>query len=400
MEKIKNTNYKKVTEIKYHKLVILILLTITATPIISGSTFNYLIFILSVGSIIFLLIFKSIQINYYIIWSIVILLIVILSITWSLDETLAFGKSKSYLLVIIVYIYLSLLIKNKKDVYTALNLFILSRFLMMIYIIFTVDASSLGTMRIGSDNLGEEWNANAIGMNLAFASYSSVVLLNKKYGIRGFYFLCLLLFPLVTVFTGSRKALFILFFSIILYSIFNSKKNILKKITFYLVFVFFSFYLLMNNEILYEILGSRMEDLVYGFFGDNNTDASTSTRKLMIESGLNFFNDKPLFGYGINNYRELLGRLLGDYRYSHNNYIELLVGIGLFGTIIYYLGFMFILLKALKNKSELSVFVLVSIISLLIIDYGLVSYNSYYIHFFICISFCSVFISQKNKTFN
>ena len=51
---------------------------------------------------------------------------------------------------------------------------------MLIYIIIIIDFTIVGVMRIGAGSLGEEWNANTIGMNLALGAFSIFILLKEK----------------------------------------------------------------------------------------------------------------------------------------------------------------------------------------------------------------------------
>src|SRR5699024_3962119 len=103
-------------------------------------------------------------------------------------------------------------------------------------------------------------------------------------------------------------------------------------------------------------------------------------------------------GYGINNYIDLLGAAIGEYAYSHNNYVELLVGVGLIGTVVYYLAFIYIFRNAIRHLNNYSKFAIVTVITILIIDYGLVSYNLVYIQFFIGLAFSAILLdSQVNE---
>lgn len=385
--------------VKYHKAMFLILLTISSLPILKGTVSNYILIILTLTSIIILLLTSDIYFNHYITWSLLVGLYLILSVFWSLDTTLAIGQSKKYFLTMIIYSYLALLIKDKSDLISAFKIFILSRLVMLIYIIITIDISTLGTMRIGASSLGEEWNSNAIGMNFALAALSIIVVL--KNGDRKLkkplYLLLFILFSTFTLLTGSRKALFILIFSIFTYILLISRKKILKNGIIYGALLFILYFFIMKTEFLYEILGKRIEGLIASLTGTGEVDNSTSTRKFMIDMGIEFFKERPILGYGINNYRELLGIFAGDYRYSHNNYIELLVGIGLFGTVLYYFAFYYLIKKSLNNINNLTIFTIVTSLVILIIDYGLVSYNSLYIHFLICVSFSALAISSREE---
>jgi len=98
-------------KIKYHKLAIFFLLTITSLPIIMTTFTQYLLVIVSMSSIAILLITSRLHINYYIIWMVVVGLVILLSITWSLESEWAIGQGKAYLINFSIFVYLSLLIK-------------------------------------------------------------------------------------------------------------------------------------------------------------------------------------------------------------------------------------------------------------------------------------------------
>lgn len=386
---------------KYNKIVVFIYLMITGLPTIGGSIINNLLFGLIIASIFLLLITSdgiNIRNNSYLKWILVVVIILFISIIWAVNKDIAIGRFNRVILIASFCIYVSFLIKNKKDFNTALKLFVLSRIIMALYILIILDYNTLGEMRIGADNLGEDWNANSIGMNLALASFSVFFILkteiNKNFFKKFIYYLSILLFVFVTIFTGSRKALFILIFSIGLFSLLNRERNKIIKFGFIALLLGVITYMSLNIPVLYNVLGSRIDGFIANLTGQGVVDASTRTRMLMIDTGLEIFKEKPILGHGIDSFRQLYYNVTGDFRYSHNNYIELLVSIGLFGTGIYYIGLLSILRKSLYYKDNMYlIFSFVLIMTILIIDYGLVSYTSYLIQFFICLAFVSVRIS-------
>ena len=97
------------------------------------------------------------------------------------------------------------------------------------------------------------------------------------------------------------------------------------------------YYVIMGNEFLYNVIGYRFEIIKGMFEGTGTIGRSTWERAYMISLGLEKFVDRPIFGYGLGNYQELLVRAgFGKATYSHNNVIELLTGVGLIGTILFY----------------------------------------------------------------
>src|SRR5699024_8276805 len=369
---------------KYHKIVVLLYLTITGIPIISGSVINYGLFgLISISIFVLLITNKGLKIrnNNYLKWIIPVVIILFLSVLWVDDVGQSLGRLTRISLIVLFCIYITFLVKDKADFNTALKLFLLSRLIMVVYLLTVLDFSTLGEVRIGADNLGEEWNANSIGMNLALAAFSAFFILkmekNKLKVKKLIYMLSIALFIIIIVFTGSRKALFIFVFSVGLFSLLNKDKNKFTKLGFLGLVLILVGYISLNNPFLYNVLGSRIEGLFASFTGEGKVDASTSTRMNMINAGITFFEERPLFGHGIDSFRQIYFNYVGDYRYSHNNYVELLVSVGIFGTVIYYLGLLSILKKTFKKTNPYLIFSFVVIVTILIIDYGLVSYTSY-----------------------
>src|SRR5699024_4797033 len=217
-------------------------------------------------------------------------------------------------------------------------------------------------------------------MNLALAAFSHLFILKMEKNTfkvkKLIYMLSMLLFIIVIVFTGSRKALFIFVFSIGLFSLLYKDKNKFTKQGFIGLVLILVGYISLNNPFLYNVLGSRIEGLFASFTDDGKVDERTSRRMHIVNSGLNIFKEKPLFGYGIDSFRQLYFNYVGDYRYSHNNYVELLVSVGVFGTVIYYFGLLSVLKKSFNKTNPYLIFPFVVIATILIIDYGLVSYTS------------------------
>src|SRR5699024_3787314 len=146
------------------------------------------------------------------------------------------GRLTRIALIVLFCIYITFLIKDKADFNTALKLFLLSRLIMVVYLLTVLYFSTLVEIRIGADNLGVEWNANSIGMNLALAAFSAFFILKIEKNTlkvkKLIYMLSMLLFIIVIVFTGSRKALFIFVFSIGLFSLLYKDKNKFTKLGF------------------------------------------------------------------------------------------------------------------------------------------------------------------------
>lgn len=177
---------------------------------------------------------------------------------------------------------------------------------------------------------------------------------------------------------------------------FNNIKN--KRRAFILIIlVAVLFYLVvMKVPLFYCVIGNRMESMIAGFIGVGDVDESFTIRMLMITVGKELFKLKPVFGHGIGSY----GWLSGFNTYAHNNSIELLVGIGFIGTLIFYSLHIYILKELFIKKDNLYLLpIIICVLSLLFLDYGLVSYKDFAFQMILAISFAAVSINEKASTF-
>lgn len=108
-------------------------------------------------------------------------------------------------------------------------------------------------------------------------------------------------------------------------------------------------------------------------------DYSTVLRARFIERGLALMTEAPIFGQGLDAFR----LISGEGTYAHNNYIDLGVGVGVLGLIIYY-GWPLILMYGLARllwqgdprAGQIAAFGLAALGLILLIDVAAVSYMS------------------------
>ena len=135
----------------------------------------------------------------------------------------------------------------------------------------------------------------------------------------------------------------------------------------------------MNNENLYKIIGIRVESTINKIVNKGNSveDASTEERKLLKRLAVEAFNEKMVLGWGINNFANYSEMNSGPFLYAHCNYLELMSSLGIIGTTIYYMGYLYIIVKAIRkvrNNDKFSIFILCFMLMNLISDYETVSY--------------------------
>lgn len=387
---------------------------ITLDKIINGLLYLYIfslyfftyvegLFLISNGILLlFLLLFwfnhiikkEKIVFNKFLGLSIVFLFFVLISVLVAVDMNIAFGKLVTMIQIYIMMFTMVNYFDSKEKLYNVIRAFAISGLLATVYLFSVSDFSNI--KRFGEE-LG---NQNAIARILTIAAVFSLVIYNKEKKL--WYLLFWLLMVIMIFLTGSRTGfIFILLGSVItFYSSYNiNLKTILPVALLIFILLISSYYAIMNIELFYNILGRRIEQMVEGAFGEGTTDGSFNTRMNMIKYGWDWFKEKPLFGYGIDNYRVLYSRIGFEGTYSHNNVIELLVSVGLIGTIIFYLSYLGVLVNVFKIRKEDRVLILAIvsiIIGYLIMSFGSVFYSSK--HIAIIISMASVVPSIKMRS--
>jgi len=274
----------------------------------------------------------------------------------------------------------------------ALKSILLSGIVLAIVILLTVPLSDLGTDRLGKI---VDVNSNRLGIVLSYASISAIYLsiTLRKYK----YLFPLPLFITLILLTGSRKSLFAVGIAIILIMLLYSKdiKKLFSRLIIASGILYGMYFLIMTIPTLYKIIGRRVESI--GIF-NGTLDASMVTRTTMLQEGFDLFLEKPIVGYGLENYR-----LLSIYEtYSHSNYIELLTSVGIIGTLIYYSLLIYLLTSSLigRLKGDLRFnIIIIFLITILLMDATLVSYKHLITQVIIAIS-TSYFIYLKKTKVN
>ena len=289
------------------------------------------------------------SVGVYAVWAVAFFGYSFISGLWAIVPDNIFDTSKTLFLIFAVNILLSFIIENKEDVKNLLLANFLALVLFLVYVILKVDVSQLGEDRLGVGLLGSLWNANDVGLKLCvgFALALYLGFERKEIALRVCFWIIGLLFAAISLYTGSRTAFLLLIF-IGVGIFFLISKNKLLAIGIIAAFVVGMYLLVMNVEPLYEVLGKRLESLIINLFGGDASEGSFDARAEMIKLGWRWFLERPIFGYGLNNFRTLYEQAAGVSTYSHNNFIEILVSGGLVGFILYYFIYGYVFVKLFK----------------------------------------------------
>ena len=125
-------------------------------------------------------------------------------------------------------------------------------------------------------------------------------------------------------------------------------------------------------------------------FSDGD-DYSLSLRQLFIKYATDMFFEKPLLGYGINNFIVEIRQRIGIGTYAHNNYYEILADLGSVGFVMFY-GYYIYLVSSLvrkwrRSEGSLVKLMIVWVAVIMVCEYGLVSYYTVYIQMTLCCAY-------------
>lgn len=332
-------------------------------------------------------------------WSLVFWLFFFLSSLWASDLNDTFWTAGLAIQVIGIFFFLPMYIKDEDSLIRVLKILLASLLCSIVVLALRTPIADFGSERLGSA-IG--LNSNAFGLRMAIGAVISLYLLHKDRVKKKklAYMIMLVLFAVFALFSGSKKALFALIIGIPACEILMAEgAKMVLKILGILAFLAIICLLIFNNRQLYDVVGSRIEKTFYTLTEQNSsrktTDFSLLERQFYVDKGIELFEKHPLIGYGGNNFVTYMKEInYSHVAYSHNNYVELLSTLGLVGAFIYY-GFWAVITYRLariyfierKNgyRDSISMLFLIIMMTMLILDYGMVSYSADFNMIMLCL---------------
>lgn len=225
-------------------------------------------------------------------------------------------------------------------------------------------------------------NTNIVGTRFAFAVVFMVYFLLQK--VTWWKWLIAAVLVIFLFLTASRSSVFIMTISSVILVIITfrrKRKPVFAALLIAAVLIFILVYLIFHVEFLYHVIGVRLEGVV-SLIRTGEGDTSSEKRLALMRYGWETFQEHPFFGRGISTFISETRQDLGFRAYSHNNYLELLVGVGFVGTLSYYM-LPFVLLssswklrKANQEDAMLSTLVISLLIGMFVSDFFTVNYYS------------------------
>lgn len=385
-------NTKNLTVQKIGKLALaiyIILSFITSTGFLPSVFLSLSLYVLVILAIFNVVMNSKIVINKYLIW---FFLFIALSLCGIINTPITDWWSTFYRIMVIWVVCFSYtcFVVDKKDFYTVIYAFAFGATLLMLMLIVS------GRLH-EDDRLGTSLMDNA---NTFACMYMVTVMLSVwyvLYGDKKVYKIIIIATIVLNIYalllSGGRKFLIMPFVFAYIALIFKKNKKGKRNIVLYTVIValmlFFVYLLMMNNKMLYETIGKRMEGLIETFFGDGNGDNSSRVRKKMMSLAWERGWEKPIFGHGFDSFKHLNKQELGLSYYSHNNWTEIWYNYGLVGMFVYYGFYANLVIVGIKNRNkapEFSAFIVSTMISIFIFEFGAVTYEMQPVQTLLCLA--------------
>ncbi len=317
---------------------------------------------------------------YYFFWAIAFLLFCGIGIKYAINRSVTTHYFSTLLYVLIINILILLYTSNRPRIVDG----IIHTLIIGATLSGVVAFAKYGFLAFLSSRMVERTSGNSIGQYSAFAAVLILYVLRSRKEVlkksSSLYKVLFIVNLIFVVLSASRKSLLYLLLPLIVDRISRSKNpiKIIENVigSFFLIVIVY--FCLMKIGPLYKMVGHRIETLINGIKGIGRTDSSTYTRLILIQRGLEWFRQRPILGYGLAGFHAMNESLFGSSYYAHNNYVEMLVDGGIIGTVIYYSLYIRSLVNYFKNRKTITkdnTIFLGLLISILVCDYGMVTYN-------------------------
>lgn len=271
------------------------------------------------------------------VWLLAFLGICLVSMVFAIDRATVFNSLKTLAVLTLMLCFLDEEIQTQKQLEAYMKLFMIAVVIMMIYVCLTINLVNFQLAQHGEASM-ERWNGNDVGLKCAIFMLLALFFLDtdKRWPVRLMLIAACALALVLLYFTASREAVLIVVLGCSMYYYLKHPNKRVRNLLVIIAGVYIAYMLAMNVPALYNSIGWRIEGAIAVVTGSGAADSSALLRSRYIEVGLEAFKKAPIFGYGIDNYRFINLRETGHLTYSHNNFIDILVGVGAVGFLIYY----------------------------------------------------------------
>lgn len=308
-------------------------------------------------------------------WYLLLLVISLVTMLYS-PETDLFSE-QFYLMIVsfVITFIVQLFVNNADDFKFLCWCYAISSVILMFILLVTDNLHGTDSNRLGNDFASNANNFAMIMMVAVMYSIWLVVCGNQK-KIYKIIIILIVVFDMYGLALSAGRKFFVvpLIFLYFLLLTKNESHNrkILKTTAWFAILIFVVFFLIFNTTSLYEAIGIRFERMLWG------QDGSATIRSEMRVLAIKEWIKSPLWGFGFDSFKYLGEKVLNFKAYSHCNFTEMLYSGGILLFIAYYWIYYKIFRtakSAIKVDNSFKAFAVATAASMLVFDYGAVSYS-------------------------
>ena len=288
------------------------------------------------------------------------------------------------------YIVVRINIQNEKDFRVVLWAIFAGTIIMCLYTVMYYGIGEIISRISVGLRIGQEINqSNGMGIYCTVLNILSLyyIMFEKKY----WCFAVLILSTFIMVGAGSRKSFLLMGVALLLLFMFKTNKGVALRFMAVGIVLLIAVYLIVefadreSNYFLYRVAQ------MFEIFQDDKsalTDDSLLTRSGMIEYGIELWSENPIFGYGPEQYEYFYSLLHGVRRPPHSTFVQVLVGYGSIGFVLFYGIYAFVyskLIPMIRRQRRYSILMLTFSVVFLINDVGANMLNNKYLYLFFAI---------------
>lgn len=201
---------------------------------------------------------------------------------------------------------------------------------------------------------------------------------------------------IITLMTGTRKAVFAIVLFIILYTIIKNGNKIGKLVFTCMIlwlFCIFLLHVITTNEFLYNIIGHRLEGFFNLLAGNHQIDDSSLERAWLLNTSLDIAIKNPILGIGVHNTQYILRM-----SHPHNNMLTLLNFGGAVLVCLYYWIHITCIRKyvrIIKNDDPISIMLYCTLFAIILTDLTATTYNILYFPIFLTLIINYIHINKR-----
>ncbi len=255
-------------------------------------------------------------------------------------------------------------------------------------------------IREGSIRIGDSLSGNVVTVGAYFGILSVFMAFICSKEKKMFYWISFIVTIAAMFLTGSKVVVVIVAIDLLFFL--NAAKHKGKALLIASILGLIAIFVIFNVPYFYQIIGFRIEDMFFQMFGIGHGHYSNSTksREILIQEGLRFMWDYPIFGGGEKYFGSKTSTV---YSYSHCNYIELLVNFGITGFCLYYLPLFKnfkSMLKTRRHVGECSKLCIALMATRFVVDWMMMTHSEPCIGYIpMILSFVYVDINRKRSQY-